>query len=88
MQPCWADFRVDSVATDSIATGLQGAHYVKSYDVICNMFYTPPPANCCRARTIREPLAAYICETLPEHKRKSSRLELMYEDFAKLESCH
>lgn len=41
-------------------------------------------ALCCRARTVREPLAAFMCEMLPEHMRKTSRMELMYEDFEDL----
>ena len=38
----------------------------------------------CRVRTFHEPVKAFICEKLPEHKRQTSHTELQCEDIKNL----
>lgn len=44
----------------------------------------PHCASCCRVRTFHEPVAAAICEWIPEHMHETSRMKLLYEDIQKL----
>lgn len=39
---------------------------------------------CCRQKTVKEPVASFVCEILPEQMRESTRTELMYEDLVRL----
>ena len=44
----------------------------------------PLCAPCCRARTFTEPVTAFICDKVPEHTRKTSRMDTLLEDIKKL----
>ena len=41
-------------------------------------------AFCCRARTFIEPVTAFVCDMLPEHKRETPSMGMLYEAIEKL----